>query len=68
MSKTFKVENMRKGQTIKVIIHEPPYENENILNKTGWKVKDCTIIEVFKGWDEDLVEPSLADREITDED
>ena len=66
--KTFKIENMRKGQTLKVILHSPPYENENILNKTGWKVKDCTITEVFLGWDEDLVDPSLADREITDED
>ena len=29
--KTFLVENARKGQTIKVILHNPPFENENIL-------------------------------------
>tara|TARA_Y100001963_G_C6573238_1_gene349880 strand:+ start:348 stop:557 length:210 start_codon:yes stop_codon:yes gene_type:complete len=66
--KTFLVENTRKGQTIKVILHNPPFENENILYKTGWKEKDVTIKEVHSGYDEDLVEPSFVDRELNDED
>jgi len=65
--KTFLVENSRKGATIKVTLQNPPYENENILNKTGWKQKDCVIKEVFIGYDEDLTEPSLADRDLDDE-
>ena len=65
--KTFLVENIRKGTTIKVTLTNPPYENENILYKTGYKEKDCTIKEVFIGYDEDLIEPSLADREIDDD-
>ena len=44
--KTFIVENTRKGQTIKVTLHNPPYENENILYKTKWKENDCIINEV----------------------
>ena len=66
--KTFLVENARRGQTIKVILHNPPFENENILYKTGWKEKDVIIKEVHCGYDEDLVEPSLVDREIDNED
>ena len=31
---------------ITVVLYQPPYEDENILNKTGWKVKDVTITEV----------------------
>ena len=30
---------------ITVILYQPPYEDENVLNKTGWKVKDVTITE-----------------------
>ena len=29
-----------------VTLFQPPYENENILYKTKWKEKDCTIIVV----------------------
>ena len=29
-----------------VTLHNPPYENENILHKTGWKEKDVTITEI----------------------
>ena len=46
--KTFLVENTRKGTTIKVRLTNPPYENENILYKTGYKVKDCVITEIGK--------------------
>ena len=44
--RTFKVENTRRGVTIKVVLQKPPYENENILYKTGWKEKDVTITEM----------------------
>ena len=29
-----------------VTLHQPPYENENILYKTGWKKEDVTITEI----------------------
>ena len=44
--KRFLVENTRKGTTIKVTLNGPPYENENILHKTGYKEKDCKITEL----------------------
>jgi len=31
---------------ITVVLYQPPYEDENILNKTGWQVKDVTITEI----------------------
>ena len=36
----------RRFNTIYVTLHQPPYENENILYKTGWKEKDVTITEI----------------------
>ena len=30
---------------IRVVLYQPPYEDENILNKTGWNIKDVTITE-----------------------
>tara|TARA_B100000287_G_C20492024_1_gene725533 strand:- start:325 stop:534 length:210 start_codon:yes stop_codon:yes gene_type:complete len=44
--KRFKVENNKKNQTIYVTLHQAPYENENILNKTGWNEKDVIISQV----------------------
>ena len=38
---------IRKFDTIHVTIHNPPYENENILYKTGWNEKDVTITEII---------------------
>ena len=45
--KRFRVEhkNYEKPPII-VTLHQPPYENENILYKTGWKERDCKIREV----------------------
>ena len=45
--KKFKVER-ESGviSPIYVILYQPPYENENILNKTGWKSKDVKITEI----------------------
>ena len=37
---------IRKFDTIHVTIHNPPYENENILYKTGWNEKDVTITDI----------------------
>ena len=31
---------------IRVTLYQPPYEDENILNKTSWDIKDVTIKEV----------------------
>ena len=31
---------------IRVTLYQPPYEDENILNKTGWDVGDVKIREV----------------------
>ena len=45
--KTFLVEHKDWDiPSIKVTLWKPPYEDENILNKTGWKVKDVTITEI----------------------
>ena len=45
--KTFLVEhNDFRKPPIRVTLHNPPYENENILHKTGWKEKDVKITEV----------------------
>ena len=46
--KTFLVENTKKGTTLKISLHSPPYENENVLYKTGYKEKDCVITELYK--------------------
>ena len=45
--KKFKVLHKRFDKpAIMVTLHNPPYENENILYKTGWKEKDVTIEEI----------------------
>ena len=45
--KTFKVEHRDYSKPpIRVTLYQPPYEDENILNKTGWELKDVTITEV----------------------
>ena len=36
----------RKHDTIYVTLHNPPYEDENILHKTGWNKKDVTITDI----------------------
>ena len=45
--KTFLVEHKDYTKPpIRVTLYQPPYEDENVLNKTGWNVKDVTITEV----------------------
>tara|TARA_Y100001963_G_C6488644_1_gene312372 strand:+ start:301 stop:459 length:159 start_codon:yes stop_codon:yes gene_type:complete len=47
MSKRFKVEHKSwEKPDIYVTLHQPPYENEYILHKTGWNERDVTITEV----------------------
>ena len=48
--KTFIVEHRDWTKPpIRVTLYQPPYEDENVLNKTGWKGKDVTITEVTQG-------------------
>ena len=45
--KRFKVEkNTGDLGIIYVTLHQPPYEDENILERTGLKSKDVTITEM----------------------
>ena len=46
--KRFKVEHNDwfDNPTLYITLHHPPYEDENILNKTGWKAKDVTITDI----------------------
>ena len=45
--KTFLVEHSdHRKPPIKVTLYQAPYENENILHKTGWNEKDVTITEL----------------------
>ena len=45
--KVFRVEHKSyEKPPIRVILYEAPYEDENILHKTGWKSKDVTITDV----------------------
>ena len=44
--KIFKVEHKDWDiPPIRVTLWQPPYEDANILNKTGWLIKDVTITE-----------------------
>ena len=45
--KTFVVEHKDWDKPpIRVVLWRAPYEDENVLNKTGWKVKDEKITEL----------------------
>ena len=45
--KRFRVEHKSWDKpTITVQLNQPPYEDEYILNKTGWKVKDVIITDI----------------------
>ena len=50
--KRFRVEK-EDGSMIYVTLWKPPYENENILNKTKLKAKDVTITECTPKFEED---------------
>ena len=46
--KTFLVEHKDwvDNPDITVTLYNPPYDDETILSKTNWKLKDVTITEV----------------------
>ena len=45
--KRFKVERKTGDLGVMyVTLYSPPYEDENILHKKGWKAEDVTITEV----------------------
>ena len=45
--KTFLVEHKDFDKPpIRVTLWKPPYEDENILNKTGWEIEDVKITEI----------------------
>ena len=44
----------RKFDTIYVTLHQPPYENENILYKTKWNEKDVTITEIKTKFEDEV--------------
>ena len=35
-----------------ITLHNPPYDDETILSKTNWKLKDVTITEIHKHGEE----------------
>ena len=37
---------IRKYDTSYITLHNPPYEDEDVLSHTKWKLKDCTITDV----------------------
>ena len=39
--------------TIRVVLYNPPYEDENVLYKTGWKQKDVTITDITMEFEDD---------------
>tara|TARA_Y100000593_G_scaffold21114_1_gene42431 strand:+ start:1075 stop:1332 length:258 start_codon:yes stop_codon:yes gene_type:complete len=61
--KRFLVENLRKGTTIYVTVHNPPYENEHVLYKTGYKEKDVKITELSNSNTIDLSDYKSIDNE-----
>ena len=37
---------IKKTDEMIVTVYNPPYEDEDVLSRTKWKVKDCTITEI----------------------
>ena len=48
MSKTFRIEHIDyvDNPDLHITLHHPPYDDETILSRTKWKMKDVTITEV----------------------
>ena len=52
--KTFLVEHKDFDKPpIRVTLYQPPYEDKNILNKTGWELKDVTITETTQEFEDE---------------
>ena len=46
-TKKFRVEHKDwEKKDLIITLHQPPYEDSNILAHTGWKAKDVTITEM----------------------
>ena len=46
-TKKFRVEHKDwEKKDLVITLHQPPYEDSNILAHTGWKAKDVTITEM----------------------
>ena len=43
--KRFRIEK-ENGESLIITLHQPPYEDENILSRIKWKAKDVTITEL----------------------
>ena len=54
--KIFRIEhkNFVDNPTLKITLYNPPYDDETILSKTKWNLKDVTITEVpqYRGEEE----------------
>mgnify|MGYP001227472733 CR=1 FL=1 len=61
--RTFLVQNTRKGTTIKITLHNPPYENQNVLAFTGYSEKDCVITDLSEKNTIDLNDYDSIDNE-----
>ena len=47
MSKRFRVEhNDMSIPTAYITLFNPPYEDEDVISRTKWKLQDCTITEI----------------------
>ena len=48
MSKTFRIEHIDwvDKPDLTITLHNPPYDDETILSKKKWNMKDVTITEV----------------------
>ena len=46
--KRFKVEhnNWFDNPTMYITLHKPPYTKADVLSRTKWNLKDCTITEI----------------------
>ena len=49
--KIFRVEHKDwvDNPTLTITLHNPPYDDETILSRTKWKLKDVTITEIRRG-------------------
>ena len=52
--KRFKVEHKDwfDNPTMHITLYSPPYDDETILSRTKWKMKDVTITEIHKHGEE----------------
>ena len=52
--KRFRVEHKNFEQPDMIItVHNPPYEDEDVISRTKWKLKDCIITEITPKFEEE---------------